>query len=294
MNDIKMHVEELDLPAWVTKAASDKRNFREAVHIILHAISTSLALRSSMVMKGGMLMAIRYNSDRFTKDADFSTQEKYRAEMKEELLEELDAQISMANEELPYNTMCIRQRTKLCPPQAGASFPTLQLSIGYAPKSKERERTRLLRGQAPTVVEIDFSFNEAVFEVEILSLGDGEELRAYSYLNLIAEKLRSLLHQESRKRERRQDVYDLNLLISASQELTDDEQFRLLNLLIDSCEGRDIAALKESFSNPAIKNLAQTGYTDLAAEIMGPIPPFEESFATVKKLYENLPWHLKK
>ena len=68
-----MKLEELNLPAWVARAAPDKRHFREAVHIVLSAIGTSVALRSTMVMKGGMLMAIRYDSSRFTKDADFST-----------------------------------------------------------------------------------------------------------------------------------------------------------------------------------------------------------------------------
>ena len=46
----------LPLPAKV------KGGFREAVHIVLTAISTSSALRSKMVMKGGLLMAIRYDS----------------------------------------------------------------------------------------------------------------------------------------------------------------------------------------------------------------------------------------
>ena len=51
-------LETIDLAAWVKKAPSDKKNFREAVHIILTAIGASTALRTKMVMKGGMLMAL--------------------------------------------------------------------------------------------------------------------------------------------------------------------------------------------------------------------------------------------
>ena len=74
---IESHIESLDIPAWVAKASANKRNFREAVHIILTAIGQSTALRTKMIMKGGMLMALRYESSRFTKDADFSTRELY-------------------------------------------------------------------------------------------------------------------------------------------------------------------------------------------------------------------------
>jgi hypothetical protein len=47
----------LDIPTWVSQAPPDKKDFREAVHIILTAIGTSTALRTKMVMKGGMLSA---------------------------------------------------------------------------------------------------------------------------------------------------------------------------------------------------------------------------------------------
>lgn len=92
----------LDLPAWVASAPDRQRHFREAVHIILNAIGTSTALRSTMIMKGGMLMAIRYDSTRFTKDADFSTQAHFAKGDDEAMLKELDQQITLANERLPY------------------------------------------------------------------------------------------------------------------------------------------------------------------------------------------------
>ena len=50
-------LEEIDLSLWVSRAPADKRNFREAVHIILSTIGTSTALRSTIVMKGGLLLA---------------------------------------------------------------------------------------------------------------------------------------------------------------------------------------------------------------------------------------------
>lgn len=108
-----MNFEALDLPAWVAKAPPNKRYFREAVHIVLTAIGSSCALRSTMVMKGGLLLAIRYDSTRFTKDADFSTQKKYEEADASALLDELDQQIDLANQQMQYDTICLRRSSPI-------------------------------------------------------------------------------------------------------------------------------------------------------------------------------------
>ena len=59
-----------------------------------------------MIMKGGMLMALRYESSRFTKNADFSTREHYVQGNEIELIAELDAQLSLATAELHYDGSC--------------------------------------------------------------------------------------------------------------------------------------------------------------------------------------------
>jgi hypothetical protein len=55
-------VNEIDIEAWVDAAPADQRGFREAVHIILDSIGHSQNLQARMVMKGGLLLAIRYGS----------------------------------------------------------------------------------------------------------------------------------------------------------------------------------------------------------------------------------------
>lgn len=272
------------------RAPEDKRHFREAVHIILTAIGTSVALRTKMVMKGGMLMALRYDSSRFTKDADFSTQDKYAKGDEAGLLAELDAQLVLANEQFPYDVMCRPQKTEMRPPRADANFPTLGLSIGYAPRSKPRELRRLLAGQAPTVVEIDYSYNEAVLDVEVLSLTDGDSLQAYSQINLMAEKYRSLLQQPTRRRNRRQDVYDLALLLQGDYPLDAVERVRLLDCLVASARARDIDPHSQSMRDPAVRAMASEGYDTLQPEIDGDLPPFAAVYQTVQDFYERLPW----
>lgn len=283
-------IETIDLAAWVRKAPSDKKNFREAVHIILTAIGTSTALRTKMVMKGGMLMALRYESSRFTKDADFSTKALYVSGDENELLAELDAQLSLANAETDYDTMCALQRSKLMPPGPEKTFPTLALNIGYAARSSERAMQRLLAKQSPNVVEIDYSYNEAVLDVEVLKLTDGDQLQVYSLVNLIAEKFRSLLQQPSRNRNRRQDVYDLSLLLGEVQDWTSAEKLSLRECLVASAESRDIYAKADSMRDPEIKRRAAKGYEDMHDEVDGPLPPFGEIYQAVQDFYESLPW----
>ncbi|WP_153133360.1 nucleotidyl transferase AbiEii/AbiGii toxin family protein [Dechloromonas hortensis] len=287
MNDL---IQELSLEQWVATSPDEQRGFREAVHIILTAIGTSSDLSSRMVMKGGLLMAIRYDSTRFTRDIDFSTLEKHRQADEDSLLQELDAQLVWANDHLAYDTMCLRQNAKLNPKSPNPSFPTLQISIGYAPRSNASHLRRLQAKQSSTKVQIDYSFDEAVLDVEILALEDGEQLKAYSLTNLLAEKYRSLLQQPVRNRTRRQDVFDIHMLLTRCAKLSAHEKTRLLRQLIDSCKAREIAAMQTSMANSLVREMAMADYHSLANEIDDELPDFDSAYATIQAFYEGLPW----
>ena len=97
---------EIDIEAWVEAAPADQRGFREAVHIILDSIGHSQNLKARMVMKGGLLLAIRYDGTRFTRDLDFSTSERYTAEHADALLAELEAGLVAAEDRRPDGRAC--------------------------------------------------------------------------------------------------------------------------------------------------------------------------------------------
>lgn len=289
VNDAKLSP--VDLAAWVSRGDEQHRGFREAVHIVISAISDSAPLRTQMIMKGGLLMAIRYDSTRFTRDVDFSTREKYASGSEQALLAELDQQLERFNDAFGYDTLCRRQRAKLNPPRSDATFPTLTIGIGYAARSNARQLQRLLQLQSPHVVEIDYSYNEAVLDVEVLRLSNGQELQAYSHLNVIAEKLRSLLQQPVRRRNRRQDVYDLHLLVTHGVTPTNEiERKRLLQVLQQSCAERGINAERESILDAQVKAMARADYDSLADEVDGELPDFEDAYGMVCALYTSLPW----
>jgi len=186
--------------------------------------------------------------------------------------------------------MCLRQNAKLNPKSPEASFPTLQISIGYAPRSNPSHLRRLQAKQSSTKVQIDYSFDEAVFDVEILALEDGEQLKAYSLTNLLAEKYRSLLQQPIRRRTRRQDVFDIHMLLTRCAALSGIEQSRLLRQVIDSCKARGIAATQVAMTDALVREMARADYHGLADEIDEELPDFDSAYAMIQAFYEGLPW----
>ena len=284
---------EVNIAAWVALASPNRRAFREAVHVTLSAIGSSRELSSQMIMKGGILLAIRYQNSRFTRDIDFSTREKYATGKEDRIATTIREALIVTGERLGYDTVCRLQGHELRPPQAREpTFPTLKMKVGYASQSNHRAFARLRAGASADLVELDFSFNEAVLHVDQISLSDGGELIVYSFLNVVAEKFRSLIQQPTRNRNRRQDVYDLHYVLTRCAKFTDDERRDLLLTLIQSCEEREVSATQSTLDAPAIRSMAEAEYATLADDIEGSLPNFDEAFAIVREFYLALPWQL--
>lgn len=283
---------EIDIASWVALALpEDRKSFREAIHIALSAIGASRELSASMVMKGGILLAIRYQSSRFTRDIDFSTREPYTQGVDERVVTIFREELIVASERLGYDTVCRLQSYELRPNALAApNFPTLKMRVGYAKQSNRRAFDRLIAGSSPQIVEVDFSFNEAVLEIDEISLSADEELRVYSLVNVFAEKLRSLMQQPARGRNRRQDVYDLHYLLMRCTPLTETERRHLVVTLIDSCAARGIKATAIALEDPVIREMARAEYGTLADDIEGALPDFDVAFELVAAFYGGLPW----
>jgi len=290
---------EIDMEAWVAQAPDKaQRAFREAVHIILESIGHSQQLHASMVMKGGLLMAIRYDSTRYTRDIDFSTTAPYVPAQAEALIKELEQNLAAAADRLPYATAARVQSSKVEPKGEGKTHQTLALKIGYADMTNEGAMKRLLAQSAAQVVEIDYSYNEAVFGVEVLQLDGGTTIQSYSLHNIVAEKLRSLLQQPIRRRNRRQDVYDLCVLLdspgldSSGLEASLGAQAldNIHKMLVESCRSKGIEPGPSSMEDEAVVRMAREGYEGLKDDVAGDLPPFDGAMARVIALYRSLPW----
>jgi predicted nucleotidyltransferase component of viral defense system len=284
-------MEEFDLHFWVEQAEEQRiKRFRAAVHTVLVAIAGSETLKKRMIMKGGMLLAIRYHSKRFTRDIDFSTSTKRSAFDEEFFLEQLERALAVAVEKLDYGLDCRVQSYEFKPPAANATFPTFKVRIGYAEKINHKTHKRLLQGGASEVVEIDYSLNESTLDVESILFPSGETVLAYSLSDLIAEKYRAALQQEARGRFRRQDIYDLHFLIKNCPVHTKSQREKILGCLLTKAEARGLKIDATSISQRKIVERSKKDYHTLEAEIEDDLPEFGQVYSLVRSYYENLPW----
>jgi len=284
-------LENYNINDWIKEGPKEQSAFRQAVHTILIAIANDEHLRANMIIKGGILLAIRYQSHRYTKDIDFSTPLNLKELNCETVTQELNKNLLSAVNSLDYDLDCKVQKCKVNPPnKPDATFPSINLAIGYAYKGSKIHK-RFLTGNSPTVVKIDYSLNELTPHIENLDLGRNESIKAYTLTDLIAEKLRSLIQQPLRKRNRRQDVFDIHMLLNKFPNLNDTEKHEIHQSLIQKSESRDIVVTINSFDNPEIKKRAEVNYQSLADEIEGDLPDFDKIFEIVSAFYKSLPWN---
>lgn len=278
-----------DIREWVHKDP-DYHQFRQAIHTILAAIAGTPFLKTTMIMKGGVLLALSYRSQRYTKDIDFSTAIKRPDFDLADFRRHLENSLSDTVETLGYGLDCRVQSCTQKPKDDDATFPTFKISIGYAAKGTPAHK-RLQAGAAPHVVWIDYSLNEPVEEIELFELEDGSAIQTYSLVEMVAEKFRALLQQEVRNRIRRQDIFDLHYVLS-DHPLREDAltKQRILDRLLEKSRIRELPIDPWAMSNPEIRRRSKARYHELASEIEGDLPPFDEVYDVVEAFYRSLPW----
>ena len=284
---------DVDVRAWVDAARADPTLYRDrqVTEIVLTAIGLAPSLNTSLVLKGGAVMALAFKSNRVTGDVDFSSIAE-PAEFAEKAVAELNDLLPRAAINLGYlNLVCRVQTVKKMPRPLNFEeheFPALLLRIGSALRGT-KEEPRLAEGKASRVLDIEISFRDQVYAFQELNLtGAGVAVRAFTIHEIIAEKMRALLQQPIRNRNRRQDVYDIAYLIDGHG-LSDADKQTILNTLVEKCRTRGITVLQTSIDDPEVKRRAEADWNTLALEL-GDLPAFEERFTMMRDLYVSLPW----
>ncbi len=281
----------VNLTEWIDSVRADRTTYiqRQMTEIILYAIAIVPFLADRLYMKGGVLMGLRYGSDRQTSDIDFSTSSDYYPDDRtaDELRNLLDPAlrrmaVALGHADFVLQVQSIEGRPHNLYPNA--NFPALEIKIGYAARGTIQEE-RLREGQASNVVQLDISFKEITSQVQILELADGKTLSAYSLNDMIAEKYRAVLEQKKRNRYRRQDVYDLGILI----QVPGSDPAEIVESLFQKCESRDISPTPDSINDPEIKKRSGFEWHALELEISD-LPDFGDCFERVADFYRRLPW----
>lgn len=291
--DTDFTVVDVDVRAWVEAGRADPTLYRDrqVTEIVLAAIGLAPSLATNLVLKGGAVMALAFKSSRLTGDVDFTSMAE-PADVTENIVAELNELLPPTAIRLGYlDLLCQVQSVKKMPRALNFEdheFPALRVRIGSA-KRGTGEEARLADGKAIRVLDVEISFRDQVHAFQELNLtGAGVAVRAFTIHELIAEKLRALLQQPIRKRNRRQDVYDIAYLLDGHA-FDDADKATILATLIEKCRSRGIEATPGSIDDPEIKQRAEAEWNTLALEI-GDMPAFDERFARMRDLYVSLPW----
>ena len=284
---------QVNVAEWVARAQPDPVAYqqRQMIEITLNSIAGMTRAGQRMFLKGGILMGLAYSSPRQTTDVDLTADFPPDTAAVDEIERSLNSEFPRAAAALGYADLVVRiqsiQRMPRRKTFETARYPALKIKVASALRGS-RQEGRLLQGAASVVIDVDISFNEAWTEVQVLELTGGNELLAYGLTDLIAEKYRALLQQVPRKRNRRQDVYDLDILIS-NEAVSQPMCTSILNALITKCQSREIHPVSDSLESPEIRERAGADWGSMKLEL-GELPDFETCFARVLKFYRTLPW----
>ena len=252
------------------------------MHIILNAIASTAPLDRMVILKGGILMGLVYNSRRLTADIDLTADVSFEGDITaDQIVKQLDQALPRTAAALGYAGLTVKVHSTEQKPRGqfkAARFPALKTKI----------RSARRHGGMQTFVDVDISFKEPEAQVETLELGGENGILAYSFEDLIAEKYRAMLQQVPRNRNRRQDVYDLNLLIEAD-EFDGERKKRILDALVVKCRSREIEPACNSLDDPEIRRRSGADWQTMKLEL-GELPEFESCFVCVAKFYRDLPW----
>jgi predicted nucleotidyltransferase component of viral defense system len=288
-----LDIVEVDIRAWVEAARANPvlyRN-RRVIEVVLASIGLAPGLATALTLKGGTLMSLAFGSRRATGDVDFSAEaDPVGFDML--LKEALDAQFPKTAVALGYlDLICRVQSVRKMPKPlnfAEHRFPALLVRIGSARRGTAEAR-RLEAGAAPQVVEVEISFRDRVYRAqELMLVGAGVTVRAFSIHELIAEKLRALLQQSARNRYRRQDVYDIAHLLDGHAMTTEDRAV-IYRTFLDKCRTRRIVPTAASIEDPDLVRRARVDWETIALEVEN-LPDFAERYAIVAAFYRSLPW----
>jgi predicted nucleotidyltransferase component of viral defense system len=288
---------QINISSWVAKAKSNpgKYSLRQATEILINAIGQTKFLKGNMFLKGGALMALAHQSQRMTGDVDFSWLEPFHKDafrdIGEIIRESLDQSLSKAGVKLGYVDLRCKVQSITKNPnhwKKDPSFPALKLTIGYAKVGSSQEK--LLGSNCSQVLEVDISFNEEINNCQELVLEDGHTtINAYSPIEIISEKLRALIQQVHRGRNRRQDVYDINFLLG--QFCYDEEEKKLiLETMISKAKSRKIYPNINSLSDSGVKEASEKEWHTMKLELSDDVPDFDECYKNVEEFYKSLPW----
>lgn len=261
MNDRSYPVSFNEIDSWRRSCGTslDEARRRFAQFVALDCIGQSV-LQDKLIFKGGNALRFAYDSQRSTLDLDFTAADGFPV-VEHRIRQVLDIAFALAMRRHGVKMKC--QRAIQNPKRSDAQTPTWQVNVGYQlPGDRLFADFESPDRFASTVVEIEISINDVVCDTRehVLSGAEGTRIKVCTIEDILGEKLRALLQQRIRNRNRRQDVYDIARVICTRRDAIDSE--RVAYCFVKKCDARSINATKSAFDDD-IRARAQFEYDTL-------------------------------
>jgi predicted nucleotidyltransferase component of viral defense system len=255
---------------------------RFAQYAILNAVAGSRSLSQILVFKGGNALDFVWQPNRSTKDLDFTSLD---AGLGEERIRTLLGQsLGVVGRRLGVD-FHINGVTRN-PPGPDKTFVTYEVRVGYALPDDRNNKKRIANGgPSMTIVPVEISLNEPVCADTPIDVQAIYPLRVSTPEDIVAEKLRSLLQQPVRKRNRRQDLLDIAVLLRSDAPL---QRPLISRYLLEKASARNISASRTAFHDPEVRSRAHSDYAALQDDTRELFVPFEEAWGELSRLVDSL------
>lgn len=275
-----------ELGAWCAAhgATLDEGRKRFMQFVVLESLADS-ELRERLSFKGGNALRFVYRNPRGTVDLDFTADAAFPDDPSR-IRAVLDPPLRRGAER--FGVRARLQRIRRDPPGPDRTMPTYHASVGYQFPG-DRHFADFDRFSRPlnTVVELEISLNDVVCETAPAQLHPAYAVRIHTCTleDILAEKLRALLQQPLRNRNRRQDVYDIARMLRMHRSQVD--ACKVARYLTAKAAARAIRATRSAFDDE-VRRRARVDYETLFDSLDPAFIPFDEAWGELVSFVHTL------
>lgn len=265
---------------------------RFAQYAVLRVVASVRQLQSALVFKGGNALDFVWVPNRSTVDLDFSIDPNvsidptgaYSWFTPESIQGLVDRGRRIVEQSLGLTLALYGVRQH--PPGDARTFASIEARLGYALPDEQRLQLRMRHGAtSPHIVRIEISQNEPVCAATTVPLDSTRQVRVCTIEDVVAEKLRALLQQPIRNRERKQDLLDIAVILRSRHEL---DRASVAAFLVEKAAARDVPVSRSAFRDPEIARRAGVDYDALKATTRTLFVPFDVAWADLMAFVDDL------
>ena len=260
--------------------------------VVLECFAAHRILGGRLAFKGGNALRFCYHSPRSTTDLDFTLTAVESSQRPDDVPDNGDVLRQLIDEALTtserrFNIKTRCQGIKRNPPKEQGTHPTYGAKICY--QFPEDRNFNNFERISNTVIDVEISFFDVVCETSEIRLESASvrPVKVCSLNDIVAEKLRSLLQQKVRNRNRQQDVYDIARIFRISRSQLDFG--KIASFLIEKAKARGISPRRSHFDSD-VKTRAELDYeTKIRFQTGMYFIAFNDAWNDVISLVESLP-----